>query len=108
MRARSTRLAASVRERAIHPSLANSSASIANSIARRHAVMTFDLVSRIKGQPTKHRNPGESHPNDPFLGIDALDGEAVVLDEQGRSDFGLLPQALGGRGGRRNASEAIF
>ena len=37
-----------------------------------------------------------------------LDGEAVVLDEQGRSDFGLLQQALGGRGGRRFAREAIF
>jgi hypothetical protein len=26
-----------------------------------------------------------------------LDGEAVVLDEQGRSDFGLLQQSPGGR-----------
>lgn len=25
-----------------------------------------------------------------------LDGEAVVLDDQGKSDFGLLQQALGG------------
>ncbi|SOC47132.1 bifunctional non-homologous end joining protein LigD [Rhizobium subbaraonis] len=37
-----------------------------------------------------------------------LDGEAVVLDEQGRSDFGALQQALGGRGGKRSASEALF
>ncbi|KAA0685983.1 ATP-dependent DNA ligase [Neorhizobium sp. P12A] len=37
-----------------------------------------------------------------------LDGEAVVLDEQGRSDFGALQQALGGRSGKRHASEAIF
>ncbi|PSH61751.1 ATP-dependent DNA ligase [Phyllobacterium brassicacearum] len=37
-----------------------------------------------------------------------LDGEAVVLDEEGRSDFGLLQQALGGRGGKRKASEANF
>jgi len=37
-----------------------------------------------------------------------LDGEAVVLDEQGRSDFGALQQALGGRGGKRVASEAIL
>jgi len=37
-----------------------------------------------------------------------LDGEAVVLDEQGRSDFGALQQALGGRGGKRNAGEAIL
>lgn len=37
-----------------------------------------------------------------------LDGEAVVLDEQGRSDFGALQLALGGRGGKRRASEALF
>jgi bifunctional non-homologous end joining protein LigD len=37
-----------------------------------------------------------------------LDGEAVVLDDQGRSDFGALQSALGGRGGRRNAEAAIF
>ncbi|WP_420136116.1 hypothetical protein [Sinorhizobium meliloti] len=30
-----------------------------------------------------------------------LDDEAVVLDEQGRSDFGLLQHALGGRPSRR-------
>ncbi|MBB3571819.1 non-homologous end-joining DNA ligase [Rhizobium sp. BK491] len=37
-----------------------------------------------------------------------LDGEAVVLDEQGRADFGALQRALGGRSGHRRASEAIF
>ncbi|WGJ08527.1 hypothetical protein [Brucella intermedia] len=37
-----------------------------------------------------------------------LDGEAVVLDENGRSDFGALQQALGGRGGKRFATEAVF
>ncbi|TCU32861.1 bifunctional non-homologous end joining protein LigD [Rhizobium azibense] len=37
-----------------------------------------------------------------------LNGEAVVLDEQGRSDFGLLQQSLGGRGGKRTSDEAIF
>lgn len=37
-----------------------------------------------------------------------LDGEAVVLDEDGRSNFGALPQALGTGGGKRNAGEAMF
>lgn len=35
-----------------------------------------------------------------------IDGEAVVLDSQGRSDFGLLQQALGGKAGTRNAGAA--
>lgn len=37
-----------------------------------------------------------------------LDGEAVVLDERGASDFGALQKALGGRGGKRSAAEAVF
>ncbi|WP_439625866.1 non-homologous end-joining DNA ligase [Shinella sp.] len=37
-----------------------------------------------------------------------LDGEAVVLDDAGRSDFSGLQQALGGRGGKRSASDAIL
>ena len=37
-----------------------------------------------------------------------LDGEGVVLDADGKSDFGMLQKALGGRGGRRFAHEAIF
>ena len=36
-----------------------------------------------------------------------LDGEAVVLDEQGRSDFSALQKAVG-RNGSRSSSEAIF
>lgn len=42
------------------------------------------------------------------LGVDSaiLDGEAVVLDERGAADFGALQKALGGRGGKRFASEA--
>ncbi|TAU35698.1 non-homologous end-joining DNA ligase (plasmid) [Rhizobium beringeri] len=37
-----------------------------------------------------------------------LDGEAVVLDDQGRPDFGLLQQSLSGRGGKKTSSTAIF
>ncbi len=37
-----------------------------------------------------------------------LDGEAVVFDEQGRSDFGALQQSLGGRGGKRTSREAVL
>ena len=37
-----------------------------------------------------------------------LDGEAVVLDDVGRSNFGMLQAALGGRGGKRVAGEALF
>ena len=37
-----------------------------------------------------------------------LDGEAVVLDEAGRSDFGALQRSLGGRGGKRVSQEAIL
>lgn len=37
-----------------------------------------------------------------------LDGEAVVLDARGASDFGALQAALGGRGGRREAGAAML
>ncbi|QPB23652.1 non-homologous end-joining DNA ligase [Rhizobium sp. 007] len=37
-----------------------------------------------------------------------LDGEAVVLDDQGRSDFGALQRSLGGRGGKRISTESIL
>ncbi|MBY2932505.1 non-homologous end-joining DNA ligase [Rhizobium leguminosarum] len=42
------------------------------------------------------------------VGTAILDGEAVILDGQGRSDFGLLQQSLGGRGGKKSSSDAIF
>jgi bifunctional non-homologous end joining protein LigD len=44
------------------------------------------------------------------LGIDSaiVDGEAVVIDERGASDFGALQQALGGRGGKRSAAGALL
>ena len=37
-----------------------------------------------------------------------LDGEAVVLDGSGRSDFGALQRSLGGRGGKRVSTESIL
>lgn len=44
------------------------------------------------------------------MGLDSaiLDGEAVVLDERGASDFGALQRALGGRGGKKSAAGAIL
>ncbi|TBB72074.1 non-homologous end-joining DNA ligase [Rhizobium ruizarguesonis] len=42
------------------------------------------------------------------VGTAILDGEAVVLDEQGRPDFGLLQQSLGGRGGNKSSSDTIL
>jgi len=37
-----------------------------------------------------------------------LDGEAVVLDDQGRSDFGLLQRAIGKKPSLHDAGEIIF
>ncbi len=37
-----------------------------------------------------------------------LDGEAVVFDAHGRSDFGRLQQSLGGRSGKRMSREAVL
>lgn len=42
------------------------------------------------------------------VGTAILDGEAVVLDADGRSDFGALQKSLGGRGGKRASDEAVF
>ncbi|KQS95454.1 non-homologous end-joining DNA ligase [Rhizobium sp. Leaf386] len=42
------------------------------------------------------------------VGTAILDGEAVVLDAQGRSDFAALYWSLGGRGGKSPSHEAIF
>jgi bifunctional non-homologous end joining protein LigD len=42
------------------------------------------------------------------VGTAILDGEAVVLDAQGRSDFGALQRSLGGRGGKRSSNEAVL
>lgn len=37
-----------------------------------------------------------------------LDGEAVVLEDNGRSDFGALQRSLGGRGGKRASIESVL
>jgi bifunctional non-homologous end joining protein LigD len=37
-----------------------------------------------------------------------LDGEAVVLDEEGRPDFSALQQSLGGRGGRLPSDAILY
>jgi bifunctional non-homologous end joining protein LigD len=42
------------------------------------------------------------------VGTAILDGEAVVLDAQGRSDFSALQRSLGGRGGKKTSGEAIL
>lgn len=42
------------------------------------------------------------------VGTAILDGEAVVLDKTGRSDFSALQRSLGGRGGKRVSTEAVF
>lgn len=42
------------------------------------------------------------------VGTAILDGEAVVLDANGRSDFSALQRSLGGRGGKLASAEAIF
>lgn len=42
------------------------------------------------------------------VGTAILDGEAVVLNNKGHSDFGALQRSLGGRGGKRASTEAVF
>lgn len=42
------------------------------------------------------------------VGTAILDGEAVVFDEHGLPDFGLLQQSLGGRDEERPSDDAIF
>ncbi len=60
------------------------------------------------GHNWTHRFPAIADAARKIGGTAILDGEAVVLDEAGRSDFGALQQALGGRGGKPSAGEAIF
>src|SRR5215467_12005212 len=73
IRARSTRLAGSVRERAIAPNSAKSVSPIANSIACRHAVMSSTLSANQSRKPRTHVGKWESSTYDGFHGIDVLD-----------------------------------
>src|SRR6516162_7616928 len=72
IRARSTRLAGSVRERAIAPNAAKSFSPIANSIACRHAVMSSTLSANQSRKPRTHVGNCESPTYDRFHGIDVL------------------------------------
>ncbi|HEV7437276.1 MAG TPA: non-homologous end-joining DNA ligase [Pseudorhizobium sp.] len=61
------------------------------------------------GHDWTHRFPGiEAAAREFMPNTMILDGEAVVLDEQGRSDFGRLQNSLGGRGGKLPAGNAIL
>src|SRR6516162_6791342 len=72
IRARSTRLAGSVRERAIALNAAKSFSPMANSIACRHAVMSATLSANQSRKARTHVGKWESSPYDGFYGIDIL------------------------------------
>jgi len=61
------------------------------------------------GHDWTHRFPGiEAAAREFMPSTMILDGEAVVLDEQGKPDFGRLQNSLGGRGGKLPAGNAIL
>src|SRR5215470_8519923 len=78
IRARSTRLAGSVRERAIAPNSAKSFSPIANSIACRHAVMSSTLSANQSRKSRTHVGKCESSTYDRFHGIDVLDSASAA------------------------------
>src|SRR6516164_9796169 len=105
IRARSTRLAGSVRERAIAPNSTKSFSPIANSIACRHAVMSSTLSANQSRKPRTHVGKCESSTYDGFHGIDVLvtqDGISVHVNPVGGLGGHVAPLAIGmvvGRGG---------
>src|SRR6516164_1105228 len=72
IRARTTRLAGSIRERAIAPNAAKCFSPMANSIACRHAVMSATLSANQSRKARTHVGKCESSTYDRFHGIDVL------------------------------------
>jgi len=79
----------------------------------------YRLAVHIEGDRVRILTRGGHDWTDRFPGIAAaarrldvstaiLDGEAVVLDEQGRSDFNRLTASLGGRGGKKVSTETLL
>ncbi|SFH27327.1 bifunctional non-homologous end joining protein LigD [Ensifer sp. OV372] len=60
----------------------------------------YDWTKKFGGIVTEARELGDA--------TMIIDGEAVVLDDQGRSDFGLLQRAVGRRPSLHDAAEIIF
>src|ERR1700745_1791160 len=87
IRARSTRLAGSVRERAGAPNAAKSFSPIANSLACRHAVMSATLSANQSRKPRTHIGKCESSPYDGFHGIDVLDRDTSCIYERRGHDL---------------------
>src|SRR6516164_7690026 len=98
IRARSTRLAGSVRERAIAPNSAKSFSPIANSIACRHAVMSSTLSANQSRKPRTHVGNCESPTYDRFHAIDVdtldRDREHIPLAASGLDDSRQLATQL--------------
>src|SRR5215471_15020618 len=122
IRARSTRLAGSVRERAIAPNAAKSFSPIANSIACRHAVMSATLSANQSRKARTHVGKWESSPYDGFHGIDVLaqkllarccdaagaDDTTITWDEARKRVQGLPPAPKGATRGDRAAQIRAF